>query len=193
MHGIICLKMLYTQDRSYKRLRNVVTLKLRKEKQRYFNEQLRETKGESRGTWKNLKQPLGNGSKSSGAAARTANETKDKYNIFNRVFVTCAGDLRLTHRSSTRSFFKWLPQIDRPEKSKLKRSLYRTGSRGDVIVVRTSKPVENLGKKLVILIALQFRYTFYRPQTKRLRARKIGLQYKIRKGRKQIWGRFSNP
>ena len=37
------------------------------------------------------------------------------------------------------------------------------------------------------------RYTFYKPQTKRLRARKIGLQYKIRKERKQIWGRFSNP
>ena len=36
-------------------------------------------------------------------------------------------------------------------------------------------------EKWVILIALQFRYTFYRPQTKRLRARKIGLQYKIRK------------
>ena len=31
------------------------------------------------------------------------------------------------------------------------------------------------------MIALQFRYTFYRPQTKRLRARKIGLQCKIRK------------
>ena len=30
-------------------------------------------------------------------------------------------------------------------------------------------------EKWVILIALQFRYTFYRPQTKRLRARKIGL------------------
>ena len=29
-------------------------------------------------------------------------------------------------------------------------------------------------EKWVILIALQFRYTFYRPQTKRLRARKIG-------------------
>ena len=43
MRGIICLKM-YTQDRSYKRLRNVVTLKLRKEKQRYFNEQLRDKK-----------------------------------------------------------------------------------------------------------------------------------------------------
>ena len=28
-------------------------------------------------------------------------------------------------------------------------------------------------------IALQFRYAFYRPQTKRLRAHKIGLQYKI--------------
>ena len=34
-------------------------------------------------------------------------------------------------------------------------------------------------KKWVILFALQFRYTFYRPQAKRLRARKIGLQYKI--------------
>ena len=66
-----------------------------------------------------------------------------------------------------------------------------TGSRGDVFI-RISKPVENLWKKWFILIALQFRYTFYRPQTKRLRARKIGLQYKIRKGRKQIWGRFSN-
>ena len=32
-------------------------------------------------------------------------------------------------------------------------------------------------EKWVILIALRFRYTFYRPQTKRLRARKIGLQY----------------
>ena len=40
---------------SYKRLRNVVTLKLRKEKQRYSNEQFRETRGDSRGTWKNLK------------------------------------------------------------------------------------------------------------------------------------------
>ena len=30
-------------------------------------------------------------------------------------------------------------------------------------------------EKWVILIALQFRYTFFRPQTKRLRARKIGL------------------
>ena len=48
-----------------------------------------------------------------------------------------------------------------------------TGSRGDVLVVRTSKPVANLWK-MVILIALQFRFTFYRPQTKRLRARKIG-------------------
>ena len=31
---------------------------------------------------------------------------------------------------------------------------------------------------LIALIALQSRYTFYRPQTKRLRARKIALQYK---------------
>ena len=58
---------------------------------------------------------------------------------------------------------------------------HNTGSRGDVFVVRTSKPVENLWKNGVILIALHFRYTFYILQTKRLRARKIGLQYKIRK------------
>ena len=55
-----------------------------------------------------------------------------------------------------------------------------TGSRGDVFDVRISKPVEKFLKKWAILIALQFRYTFYIPQTKRLRARKIGLQYKIR-------------
>ena len=57
--------------------------------------------------------------------------------------------------------------------------------------IRLSLEHQNPSKtseRWVILIALQFRYTFYRPQTKRLRARKIGLQYKIRKGRKQIWG-----
>ena len=98
-----------------------MTLKLRKEKQRYFNEQLRETKGDSHRTWKILKQLLGNAAKSSGAAGRTANEAKDKSNIFNCFFVSCAEDLRSTHRSSARSFFKWLPQIDRPEKFKLQK------------------------------------------------------------------------
>ena len=34
-------------------------------------------------------------------------------------------------------------------------------------------------EKWVILITLQFRYTLYRLQTKRLRARKIGLQYTL--------------
>ena len=48
---------------------------------------------------------------------------------------------------------------------------YFIGSRGDVFVVRTSKPVET--------VALQFRDTFSIPQTKRLRARKIGFQYTI--------------
>ena len=46
-----------------------------------------------------------------------------------------------------------------------------------MFVVRTSKPVENPFKKWVILIALQFRYTFYRLQTKRLRALQIGLHF----------------
>ena len=56
-----------------------------------------------------------------------------------------------------------------------------------------SKTSEKWVILIALTIALQFRYTFCIPQTKRLRARKIGLQYKIRKGRKQIWGRFSNP
>ena len=39
----------------------------------------------------------------------------------------------------------------------------------------SEKPLQKWG----ILIALQFRYTFFRPPTKRLRARKIGLHYKL--------------
>ena len=80
-----------------------------------------ETKGDTHGTWKNLKQLLGNGSKSSGAAARTANKAKDKCNIFNRFLVSCAEDLRLTYRSSVRSFSKWLSQINHQEKFKLRK------------------------------------------------------------------------
>ena len=49
------------------------------------------------------------------------NEAKDKCNTFNRFFVSCAEDLRSIHRSSARSFSKWLPQIDRPEKFNLRK------------------------------------------------------------------------
>ena len=38
-------------------------------------------------------------------------------------------------------------------------------------------PSKTAEKKWAILIALQFPHTFYIPQTKRLRVRKIGLQY----------------
>ena len=56
-----------------------------KGKQRYFNEQLQETKGDSCFTWKNLKQLLRNGPESSGAAARTANAAKTSVTTsFNR-------------------------------------------------------------------------------------------------------------
>ena len=44
-----------------------------------------------------------------------------KCNISNCFFVSYAEDLRSTHRSSARSFYKWLPQIDRPEKCKLRK------------------------------------------------------------------------
>ena len=43
------------------------------------------------------------------------------------------------------------------------------------------------------MIALQFRYTFYRPQTKRLRARKIALQYKIWPGGNKFVADFRIP
>ena len=47
-----------------------------------------------------------------------------------------------------------------------------TGSRGDVFVVRTSKPFENLWRNG--LFWSRYRFTFYRPQTKRLRATAFG-------------------
>ena len=126
-----------------------MTLKLRKEKQRYYSEQLRETRGDSRGTRKNLKQLLGNGSKNSNAAARTANEAKDKCNTFNRFFVSCAEDLRSIHRSSARSFSKWLPQIDRPEKFNLRK----------ITVSEVSKALKDLKpKKLQVLMVFHLVY-----------------------------------
>ena len=89
---------------SFKHLRNAVTLKLRNEKERYFSEQLQENEGDSLGTWKNLKQLLGKGTKTTGVAARTANEAKDKSNIFNRFFVSCAENLRSAYQSTGQSF-----------------------------------------------------------------------------------------
>ena len=49
-----------------------------------------------------------------------------------------------------------------------------------MVVIEHQNPSKT-SEKWAILIALQFRYAWYRPQTKRLRAREIGLQYKIRK------------
>ena len=85
----------------------------------------------------------------------------------------------LTHRSSHprkggTKFFKY----------GWKSGMGTARSRGDVFVERTLKPVENLWKNGLFWS----RYSFV-THTKRLRARKIGL----RKRRKQIWGRFSNP
>ena len=89
---------------SFKHLQNAVTMKLRNEKERYFSEQLQENEGDSLGTWKNLKQLLGKGTKTTGVAARTANEAKDKSNIFNRFFVSCAENLRSAYQSTGQSF-----------------------------------------------------------------------------------------
>ena len=104
---------------SFKRQRNVVTLKLRKEKQRYFRDQFQVTKEDPRGTWKNLKQLLG-GSKSTGPVTCSANEVKDKCNISNRYFVSCAENLRSANRSNGQSFYKWLPQLGHSNHFKLR-------------------------------------------------------------------------
>ena len=74
-----------------------------------------------------------------------------------------------------------------------KREDASTGSRGDVFVVRKSKPVENLWKKWVILNALQFRYTFYRPPSRSAysikygeRGKKFGADFRIPETQMQL-------
>ena len=113
------ISLLNSNDQSSRVYSNVVTLKLRKEKQRYFRDQFQVTKEDPRGTWKNLKQLLG-GSKSTGPVTCSANEVKDKCNIFNRYFVSCAENLRSTNRSSGQSFYKWLPQLEHSNHFKLR-------------------------------------------------------------------------
>ena len=71
-------------------------------------------------------------------------------------------------------------------KGKHYKQLHGTAMGSTVSVVVAEFVMQNIEeqaqatKKWLLLIALQFRYTFYRPQTTRLRARKIGLQYEIR-------------
>ena len=96
---------------SFTRKRNVVALELIKEKQRYFRNQFQATKEDHRQTLKNLKQLLC-GSKSIGPVTCSANEVKDKFNIFNRYFVSCMENLRSTKRSDGQSFYNWLPQLE---------------------------------------------------------------------------------
>ena len=95
----------------------------------------------------------GNGSKSSSAAAHTANKAKDKFHIFNRFLVSCAEDLRSTHRSSTRSFFKWLPQIDHPEKFKLRK----------ITVSEVRKALKELKSKVLMVFQLVYLKTDQTP------------------------------
>ena len=71
------------------------------------------------------------------AALLLYSKAKDKFYIFNRFLVSCAEDLRLTHRSRVRSFFKWLPQIDRPDKFKLRK----------IIVLEVCKALKDLKSK----------------------------------------------
>ena len=66
-----------------------------------------------------MKQLLG-GSKSTGPVTCSANEVKDKCNIFNRYFVSCAENLRSTNRSNGQSFYKWLPQLEHSNHFKLR-------------------------------------------------------------------------
>lgn len=47
-------------------MRNVVTLKLRREKKHYYNNQFQENESNPKGTWKNLKRLLGKCGKGTG-------------------------------------------------------------------------------------------------------------------------------
>ena len=68
---------------------------------------------------------------------RQMKQIKDKCNAFNRFFVSYVEDLRWIHRSSARSFSKWLPQIDRPEKFNLRK----------ITVSEVSKALKDLKSK----------------------------------------------
>ena len=114
---------------------------------------------------------------------RTLPRRQNKSKIFSGVPTTRNSSTTSPHRSR-RTRGAWQRPLILP--------LFAQGREAMCLSLEHQNPSKT-SEKWVILIALQFRYTFYRPQTKRLRARKIGLQYKIRKGRKQIWGRFSNP
>ena len=100
-----------------------------KGKQRYFNEQLQETKaGDSCCTWKNLKLLLRNGSESSGAAARTANAAKTSVTTsFNRFFAIYLlfGISKVGPSIKPAIIFKWLPRFERQKNLNYERSLYR--------------------------------------------------------------------
>lgn len=102
---------------SFKRMRNVVTLKLRREKKHYYNNQFQENESNPKGTWKNLKRLLGKCGKGTGCtgAGLATTDLKVKCNMFNRFFVSCATNLRSICSTTVHAFKKWLPQTNHTE------------------------------------------------------------------------------
>ncbi|CAB4039453.1 Hypothetical predicted protein, partial [Paramuricea clavata] len=102
---------------SFKRMCNAVTLKLRREKKHYYNNQFQENESNPKGTWKNLKRLLGKCGKGTGCTGTDSATTdlKVKCNMFNRFFVSCATNLRSICSTTGHAFKKWLPQMEHSE------------------------------------------------------------------------------
>ena len=126
-------KELYWSE--FKRLRNLVTLKLRKAKQRYYSNHLKENEGNQKETWKSLKDLLGNSKKSDSVTTNLISEEKRvKSSNFNHFFVNVARNLTSAYASAGQCFRRWLRPTNHSEKFTIR----------DITVAETRKALKEL-------------------------------------------------
>ena len=126
-------KELYWSE--FKRLRNLVTLKLRKAKQRYYSNHLKENKGNQKETRKSLKDLLGNSKKSDSVTTNlTSEEKRVKSSNFNHFFVNVARNLTSAYASAGQCFRRWLRPTNHSEKFTIR----------DITVAETRKALKEL-------------------------------------------------
>ena len=119
----------------FKRLRNLVTLKLRKAKQRYYSNHLKENEGNQKETWKSLKDLLGNSKKSDSVTTNlTSEEKRVKSSNFNHFFVNVARNLTSAYASAGQCFRRWLRPTNHSEKFTIR----------DITVAETRKALKEL-------------------------------------------------
>ena len=126
-------KELYWSE--FKRLRNLDTLKLRKAKQRYYSNHLKENEGNQKETWKSLKDLLGNSKKSDSVTTNlTSEEKRVKSSNFNHFFVNVARNLTSAYASAGQCFRRWLRPTNHSEKFTIR----------DITVAETRKALKEL-------------------------------------------------